>query len=225
MLVELRGTVVRSLDAVFVTDWFSETDELLDTSRADPGISPVGDVLAQVAPSGPAFATENNLALFNSLIYRAERRVSITSPYFVPEESLLAAIATAARRGVQVELFVGEIGDQFLVFHAQHSYYQDLLEAGVRIYLYPAPNILHAKHLSIDDDVAVIGSSNMDIRSFQLDPEVMVLLSGREVTDELRAVEDEYRRLSRELTRTECAQRSRRHRLVDDLARLTSAVQ
>lgn len=70
---------------------------------------------------------------------------------------------------MHVELFVSEIGDQFLVSHAQHSYYQDLLEAGVRIYLYPSPSVLHAKHLSIDDDVAVVGSSNMDIRSLQLD--------------------------------------------------------
>src|SRR5204863_4442563 len=144
---EVRGPVVRALDALFVTDWYSETDELLTSSREDggPGESR-GDLLAQLAPSGPAFRTENNLALFNSLIYRAERRISITSPYFVPDESLLGAILTAARRGVEVELFVGEIGDQFFVFHAQHSYYQDLLDAGVRIYLYPAPSILHAKH-------------------------------------------------------------------------------
>ena len=69
-------------------------------------------LLAQIAPSGPAFEAENNLALFNSLIYAAERRISITSPYFVPDESLLSAILTAARRGVAIELFVGAVGDQ-----------------------------------------------------------------------------------------------------------------
>ncbi len=124
-----------------------------------------------------------------------------------------------------VELFVGGIGDQFFVFHAQHSYYEELLDAGVRIYLYPAPSILHAKHLSVDEQVSVVGSSNMDMRSFQLDLEVMLMICGRAFTNELRAVEDEYRRVSHELTREEWAARTFMHGLADDLTRLTSAVQ
>jgi cardiolipin synthase len=143
----------------------------------------------------------------------------------VPDESLTAALMTAAHRGVAVELFVGERGDQFFVFHAQHSYYAQLLEAGVRIYLYPAPAILHAKHLSVDEKVAVVGSSNMDIRSFQLNLEVMLMICGETFVDEMRTVEDEYRRISRELTPAEWARRSYLHGLVDNLTRLTSAVQ
>ena len=121
----------------------------------------------QVVPSGPGFPDENNLRLFNTMIYGARRRISITSPYFVPDESLLYAMTTAAQRGVDVELFVSEVGDQFMVCHAQRSYYQALLQAGVRICLYPVPYILHSKHFSIDDDAAVLGSSNMDMRSFE----------------------------------------------------------
>lgn len=227
LLARVEGPIVREVEAIFVTDWFSETDEL-------PQITPVDAVaddddphtlLAQIAPSGPAFETENNLALFNSLIYAAERRISITSPYFVPDESLLGAILTAARRGVAVELFVCGIGDQILVFHAQHSYYEDLLRAGVRIYEYPAPTILHAKHISIDDLVSVVGSSNMDIRSFQLDLELMMLVSGRSFTDQLKAVEDEYRSVSTELTLDAWQRRGPVHGFVDGIARLTSAVQ
>ncbi len=226
LLAEVRGPVVHEIDAVFVSDWYSETDELLTSSREQaPPEGRQGDLLAQVAPSGPAFSTENNLSLFNTLIYYAQRRLSITSPYFVPDESLLSAITTAAHRGVAVELFVGGIGDQFFVFHAQHSYYEELLDAGVRIYLYPAPSILHAKHLSVDEQVSVVGSSNMDMRSFQLDLEVMLMICGRAFTDELRAVEDEYRRVSHELTREEWAARTFMHGLADDLTRLTSAVQ
>ena len=120
---------------------------------------------AQVLPSGPGYPTENNLRLFNTLIYGAQRRLSLTSPYFVPDESLLNAVTTAAQRGVEVELFVSEESDQFMVGHAQASYYKALLEAGIKIWLYPAPAILHSKHFTIDDDVAVIGSSNMDLRS------------------------------------------------------------
>jgi cardiolipin synthase len=104
-------------------------------------------------PSGPGFPDESNLRLFNSLIYSAQRRLSITSPYFVPDESLLYAITTAAQRGIDVELFVGEQGDQFMVHHAQCSYSTALLRAGVKIYLYPAPFVLHSKHFSVDDEV------------------------------------------------------------------------
>jgi cardiolipin synthase A/B len=226
LLVQVQGPVVHEVDALFVTDWYSETGQLLPSSAEQAVLGQrTGSLLCQIAPSGPAFEVENNLMLFNTLIYYAQRRLSITSPYFVPDESLLNAIATAARRGVAVELFVGEIGDQFLVFHAQHSYYQPLLEAGVRIYLYPAPNILHAKHMSVDELVTVVGSSNMDIRSFSLDLELSLMTCGREFADEMRAVEDEYREVSRELTLQEWSHRSRGHGLVDDLARLTSAVQ
>ena len=77
-----------------------------------------------------------------------------------------------------MQLFASEIGDQFMVYHAQRSYYEELLRAGVRIFLYPAPTILHAKHFTIDDDVAVIGSSNMDMRSFSLDLEISVMVRG-----------------------------------------------
>ena len=173
----------------------------------------------------PGFELENNLLLFNSLLYYAERRISITSPYFVPDESLSAAIVTAAKRGVDVELFVGEIGDQFGVFHAQHSYYQSLLEAGVRIWLYPKPSILHAKHVSVDDLVTVVGSSNMDIRSFNLDLELSLFSCDRGLADQMRAIEDEYRSISTEQKLEQWDQRGRWHRLADNVMRLTSAVQ
>jgi cardiolipin synthase A/B len=225
-LCEVHGPVVHEIDALFVTDWYCETEELLASSRelASPA-QRGGSLLAQVAPSGPAYDFENNLALFNSLLYHAERRVSITSPYFVPDQSLLGAITTAARRGVAVELFVGAIGDQFVVFHAQHSYYSELLEAGVRIYLYPGPNILHSKHISVDDQVAVVGSSNMDIRSFQLDLEVMLMVCGRTFVDQVKSVEDHYRSLSHELLAKDWNQRGFARSVIDNLMRLTSAVQ
>ena len=114
---------------------------------------------AQLLPSGPGYPTENNLRLFNTLIYGAQRRLSLTSPYFVPDESLLNAVTTAAQRGVDVELFVSEQSDQFMVGHAQASYYDALLAAGVKILMYPPPLILHGKHFTIDDTVADFFSS------------------------------------------------------------------
>ena len=124
-----------------------------------------------------------------------------------------------------VDLFVSEIGDQAMVWHAQRSYYEALLRAGVRIFQYPAPYILHAKHFTIDDDVAVIGSSNMDMRSFGLNLEVSLMVRGREFVQEMRGVEDGYREISKELTLAEWLKQPLRSTVLDNLARLTSALQ
>ncbi len=223
----LRGPVVASLGVVFATDWYSETGELLtlEAIESTSDTTSGSDFVCQVIPSGPGFSTENNLRAFTTLIYGAQRRVSITSPYFVPDESLLYAVTTAAQRGVDVELFVSAEGDQMMVAHAQSSFYRALLEAGVRIYLYPAPAVLHAKHFSLDDDVAVIGSSNMDIRSFALNYEVSTMFVDRAVVARVREVEDNYRRVSEELTLDVWTARSFRARYVDNVMRLTSALQ
>ncbi|MFN4000717.1 cardiolipin synthase [Microcella sp.] len=226
VMVRLEGPVVRELDAVFVTDWYSETDELLplDTSPVVLGDDPAL-LDAQVLPSGPSFENDNNLKLYTTLIHKAERQVSITSPYFVPDEAIQLAIITAASRGLLVELYVSEIGDQFFVYHAQRSYYEDLLRAGVRIYLYQAPTVLHSKHFTIDDDVAIVGSSNMDIRSFSLNMEVSVMVHGAEFVQRMRAIEASYRAASRELTLDEWVRRPWGEKVRDSIARLTSSLQ
>ena len=229
LMVELEGPVVAALDAVFASDWYAETDELLKVeTQAALGLvdaDALHGIAGQFVPSGPGFIAENNLRMFTTLIYSAQHRISLTSPYFVPDESLLYAVTTAAQRGVEVELFVSELSDQFMVGHAQASFYRALLEAGVRIYRYPAPYILHAKHFTIDDDVAVIGSSNMDLRSFALNYEVSLMLLGPEIVSRMVEVQDEYRRLSSELTLEEWRDRPARLRYLDNVFRLTSALQ
>ncbi len=147
------------------------------------------------------------------------------SPYFVPDEALLLAVTTACQRGLQVELFVSEEGDQAMVYHAQRSYYEMLLKAGVKIWMYRKPYILHSKSMTIDDEVAIVGSSNMDMRSFGLNMEISMLVRGEEFVREMRAIEDGYRALSRELTRAEWEQQPLRSTVLDNLARLTSALQ
>ncbi|QYJ04833.1 PLDc N-terminal domain-containing protein [Nocardioides panacisoli] len=227
----VQGPLARLLDGVFVTDWYTETGELLGEAPTAGNTAPVDHSAAsdpgvgQVVPSGPGVVAENNLRLFTALVYGATRRVSLTSPYFVPDESLLYAVTTAAHRGVEIELFVGEEGDQLMVHKAQCSYYRALLEAGVRIWLYEPPLVLHAKHLSIDDDVVVLGSSNMDLRSFALNYEVSTLLTGTDVVVAMRAVEDGYRARSRELLLEEWERRPRRTRFGENVFRLTSALQ
>jgi cardiolipin synthase len=259
LVTRVQGPAVAGLNAVFLSDWFTETDELptrdvpapatplepavpeaaapaavgagtpprpLATwTAAVPARAQEGSLFCQVVPSGPGYEGENNLRLFLALMFSAQRRIIITSPYFVPDEAMVYGITSACERGVEVQLFVSELGDQGPVFHAQRSYYAQLLRAGVRIFRYPAPYILHAKHVSIDDDVAVIGSSNMDIRSFLLDLEVLLLIHGESFVADLRAVEAKYRAISSELTLEEWTAEPLRSTVLDGLARLTSALQ
>ena len=229
LVVRLDGPIVSGLNAIFITDWYVETDQLLarEARLVEPTFlaPPREEIDCQLVPSGPGFPGENNLRLFLALLYYAQERIVITSPYFVPDESMLNAILTAIERGVHVELFVSEIADQWLVGHAQRSYYEQLLEAGVVIWMYKAPTILHAKHFTIDDEVAVVGSSNMDIRSFQLNSEISLMVRGRHFVAELRQVEQSYRDNSRQLTREEWAKQPMRSTIADNLARLTSALQ
>ena len=226
LMVRFEGPIVAGINALFVTDWYSETNELLlrETPNATrPKLPHALD--AQVVPSGPGFDLENNLRLFNALVYSAQRKVIITSPYFVPDDSMLYAITNAAYRGLDVQLFASEVADQAVVYHAQRSYYEALLRAGVRIWLFRAPTLLHAKHFTIDDDVAVVGSSNMDMRSFSLDFEISIMLHGREAVNRLREIEQSYRENSIEITLDEWLKRPRRSKVLDNTARLTAAVQ
>jgi cardiolipin synthase len=225
-MVRFEGPIVAGINALFVTDWYSETDEMLmretDSVPREKILNPID---AQVVPSGPGFDLENNLRLFDSLVYNAQHRVIITSPYFVPDDSMLYAITSAAYRGLDVQLFVSAVADQPLVFHAQRSYYEALLRAGVRIWLYESPTVLHAKHFTIDDEVAVIGSSNMDMRSFTLNYEISVMVRGRHIVAKLREIEDGYRSESSELLLDDWLTRPLRSKILDNTARLTAAVQ
>ena len=227
-MARVEGPVVQEIDAIFVTDWYSETDEIPGSTAvaATADDDDPATLLAQIAPSGPAFDSENNLALFNSLIYAAEHRV-------VDHEPLLRARTSPCSRPSSPPPAAASPSSCSSARSATSSWCstpstrttRSCCEAGVRIYEYPAPTILHAKHMSIDDLVSVVGSSNLDIRSFQLDLELTMLVSGRSFTDGLKAVEDEYRARSKELTLEKWQGRGVLHAFVDGVARLTSAVQ
>jgi cardiolipin synthase A/B len=223
--IKITGEIVMELEAVFAMDWYTETGERLGAEIELVDDPEVDEVPMQLLPSGPGYLTIPNLRLFTGLVHRAQRSLSLTSPYFVPDDSLLEAITTAGYRGVAVELFVSEQADQFVVQHAQASYYDVLLEAGVRIYLYPKPTVLHAKHFTVDDMVGIIGSSNMDYRSFGLDYEITLMSTGKQFVADLQEVANEYRAVSRELTLDEWRRRPKGQRYVDNVMRLVSALQ
>ncbi|GAA1116268.1 cardiolipin synthase [Nesterenkonia jeotgali] len=226
--VVLTGPAVTGLDIVFASDWYAETNEnlgekLLVDLEADEASS--GGSLVQVVPSGPGFPDENNLRLFNDLIYQATDRIIISTPYLVPDDSLLYALTNAAHRDVEVMVLVSKKADQFTVQHAQQSYYQILLEAGVRIFRYPDPDVLHAKFMIIDEHVAVLGSSNMDMRSFSLNLEVTLMIVDVAKVAEIEEVFTRYLLLSTELDQKEWARRPWHVRYLDNTFRLTSGLQ
>ncbi|ROR65106.1 phospholipase D-like domain-containing protein [Agrococcus jenensis] len=221
--IELSGPPVRALDVLFWSDWWAETNELVElaTSESETG----GDLLASAIPSGPGFEGEINLRVFVELVHAAEDRITIVSPYFVPDDAMRYAITSAAMRGVQVELYASEIGDQFWTYHAQRSYYEELLRAGVRIILFEKPTVLHSKFMTFDDRVSVIGSSNIDLRSFGLNFEVSMLIEGTSMVAQLHGIAEGYRRQSTELQLDDWMARPRVAQLFDSVARLTSALQ
>jgi cardiolipin synthase len=221
MVARVIGPVVLELQAVFAADWFLETEQVL----AEPGIfpqqQPQGHVIAQVLPSGPDFPEAGIEHLITALIHGAHSRVVITTPYFIPSEPLLQALETAVLRGVDVHLVLSRPIDHLLVNLAQRSYYAELLETGVKIHLYRS-RLLHAKHLSIDDTVSLIGSSNVDIRSFVLNSEVSLVLFDRSITARLRQEQEHCFAASDRLDLETWNRRPLAEKAVENIARLMS---
>ncbi|HIW47243.1 MAG TPA: cardiolipin synthase [Candidatus Yaniella excrementigallinarum] len=228
MMARIEGPTVASLDLVFAADWFSETGRQLQQDLRGVRETEIHDhegPAAQIIPSGPGFSQENNLRAFNHLFYSAMDTIRVVTPYLVPDDSMLYALTSAAQRGVRVEVLVVRRADQVAVHHAQQSYYEQLLRSGVHIYRYPDPDVLHAKLLTIDDDVGVFGSSNMDMRSFSLNSEVTVMVVGPEEVAKLGDIIDGYQAQCDHLTLKEWLARPRYKRWLDNVYRLTSALQ
>jgi len=221
VMARVAGPVVLELQYVFSADWYLETGEAFTDAAYFPRAAPAGTVAAQALPSGPAFPTSNNQRLIVALVHGARRRVVLTTPYFVPDEPLLQALETAVLRGVDVRLVVTAGGNQPIVALAQESYYTELLRAGVAVQKYRA-GFLHAKHLTVDDAIAVVGTSNLDIRSFVLNAEVLLLLYDRDTTTSLIAEQERTLAGCDTLTLAEWQQRPFRRKLAQNVARLFS---
>lgn len=229
LCVRVVGPVVIQLEAAFVTDWYAETGELLDPRKYPElqrtGWHAQGTALCQVLPSGPGFDDENNLRLFTGLINAAQRRLVIVNPYFVPDDALMLAVTSAALRGVKVTLINSEAVDQLFVASAQKSYYEQLLRAGVEVLQYKLPILLHSKTIAVDDQIAMIGSSNLDIRSFTLNLEVSLVVYDTAVVAELSKIFDTYIARSKRVELNTWQSRPATQRLIENVARLTAALQ
>lgn len=225
LVAHFQGPTVNEAAAVFASDWYCESGEILKDFMTNSISSPKGAQIAQVIPSGPGYPYENNLKFFVSLIQSAEKSVTITNPYLVPDESLLNALLSASLRGVKVSILNSEAMDQWMVGHAQRSYYEELVNAGVTISLYKKPQLVHEKFMAIDDEVAIIGSSNLDVRSFVLNHECTIAVYDVATAKALVKHHNELLRSSTQVNLATWRKRSGWQSFLDSIARLTSALQ
>ncbi|HWW63664.1 MAG TPA: cardiolipin synthase [Sphingomonadaceae bacterium] len=221
LVCRVEGPVVAEMAGVVRADWCLETDHL---PGGEPDIPPpVGDASAQLLPSGPDYPLEGFETLLTWQLHQARERVVIATPYFIPDEDVLGAMRTAAARDVTIDLILSATVDQHLVNLAQRSYYDDLLRAGVRVHLY-RDYLLHAKNVSIDGALAIVGSSNVDLRSFQLNAEVSLLLFDAGSVAAVEAVQHGYLAHSDTLSLAAWRRRPLPIRLLENIARLMGSL-
>jgi cardiolipin synthase len=197
--LRLVGAAVRWLQLVFLEDWHYATGHAPMEAIYFPD-PPRGARCVQIVASGPDHDWEAIRNMYFAAIASAEERVLVTTPYFVPDEPILAALVTAALRGVDVRVMVPRRSDSWLVTIAGRSYFDDLIRAGVHVYEY-LPGMLHAKTLVVDRDFAAIGTANMDNRSFRLNFEVSAIAHDEAVATRLAEIFEEDARRARVVQR------------------------
>ena len=170
---------------------YHEQPDIGSTSIVIPKKPIVKGVLAQLIPSAPQVTAHVIYNTLVTVIHRANKRIRITTPYFVPDEALSGALTIAAKRGVEVTLIVPEKVDSFLVQHASQAYYQELLKAGVNIALFTG-GLLHTKTVVVDDDYCLFGTVNIDMRSFYLNMEVSLAIYTPEMVAQVADCQEVY---------------------------------
>ena len=198
-MTRFEGPIARQNQYLFSSDWMAETGEdISDLLRQPLGFTEPG-LAAQVIGTGPTVRYSAMPEIFESLIYTARRELVISTPYYVPDEPLQAALCACARRGVKTTIIFPMRNDSWVVGAASRSYYDNLLSAGVRIFEFKG-GLLHTKSLTLDGEISLIGSANMDRRSFELNYENNILLYDRSLTEDILQRQKEYILNSRPVT-------------------------
>lgn len=182
----LEGPVVQHYVNIFRSDWQFATGRSLELCRSGGTDAAAGDVTLQVVPSGPDVSGDPLYSALVSAVYQAKQRLWIVTPYFIPDEALAQALHMAAYRGVEVRVMVPEISNHRLADMARAPYLRDLQQAGGEILLYQQ-GMLHAKALLSDNDLAVLGSANLDMRSLFLNYETGLLVYSSQAVQQVRA--------------------------------------
>ncbi len=195
VMVRCTGPVVWQSQHLFAGDWMSAGDESLVELLRQPAEPGDGGLIGQVIGSGPADQHSGVPQLFATLLYNARSTVMITTPYYVPNETIQSALCACARRGVMTTIIFPRRNDSRIVAAASRSFYPELLDSGVRIHEFEG-GLLHAKTFTMDNEISLIGSANMDRRSFELNFENNLLLQDPAFTAALRRQQFEYLRQS-----------------------------
>lgn len=219
LVARCTGPIVLAMDAVIQADWFLETKH--PPANNPPVPARTGEAVLQLLPSGADYPLEGFETLLVWQLHQARQRAILVSPYFIPDDGVFGALRTAATRGVEIDIVVSQVVDQRLVNFAQRSYYDDLLRVGVRIHEY-RDFLLHAKNVSIDGQVAIVGSSNVDLRSFQLNEEVSLFLLDAQSAEALEAIQRGYIAASDPVDAAAWAKRGRPMMFAENMARLIS---
>ncbi len=225
-MVRAEGAVVAPLALTMLGDWTLETGERLSEIAGKGGFHQAhsaggGDV--QIVPSGPGQTEDGLLQMLLSTVNSARDELVLTTPYFVPDDSLLRALRGAAARGVKVSMIVPEKVDSLLTRYASRSFYDELMDCGVSLFLY-RKGLLHTKSISADRRISMFGTVNLDMRSIWINYEVAAFVYSARFGEELRALQQSYMDDSDLLDPAEWATRSRYQRFLENLFRLTSPV-
>ncbi|MFP4144599.1 MAG: cardiolipin synthase [Phycisphaeraceae bacterium] len=215
------GPVVAQLQMVFLDDWAFETGRQLTGPALFPPLEPTGPVWAQAVPTGPNHEAETFRRVLVAAINVARERIIITTPYLVPDEPTTLALSMAIDRGAEVTIQVPEKSDHPIVAAAGRWYFEQLMDMGVSLHRYGG-GMLHAKTLTVDDAFALLGSANIDVRSFYLNFEINVLLYGDAITGQLREAQQEYLASSRKVDPEQWHQRPIVKQYVESAAALLS---
>jgi cardiolipin synthase len=177
-MMRFEGPIARQNQALFASDWMAHVDDDITDLLRQPILPVPPGLPAQVIGTGPTVRYSAMPEMFESLIYSARRELVITTPYYVPDDPMQSALCASAYRGVATTIVFPARNDSWIVGAASRSYYRDLLTAGVRIFEYVG-GLLHTKSLTLDGEVTLIGSANMDRRSFELNYENNILFTIR----------------------------------------------
>ena len=223
--LRIDGPGVFYLQYLFLTDWkfCCNKDVALDEFQFQAPATHKEDSFLQVAASGPESKQPSVLFSLLQAIFLAKKEILITTPYFIPGDSILEALKIAALSGLSVKLLVPGVCDSKLVNAASKSYYEDLLCAGVEVYVYQK-GFVHAKTLVADGHLSIIGTANMDYRSFELNFEANVLIYDRPFAQELRSVFYKDLEEAEKIDKDEWCKRPAHVQLPERLARLFSHV-
>lgn len=218
--LKVQGGAVTSLGIIFLIDWYFVCQELLlDKQNYLPHRGNDSNVSIQTVASGPDSDWASIQQAYFSMIHMAKRNVYISTPYFMPGETTLNALKTAAMSGVDVKILLPKKSDSLLTYWCTRSYVAELLEAGVKVHWYEK-GFNHSKVILIDDLVASVGTANMDIRSFEQNFEVNLIIYNNDFVKQLTCIINDDFRNSRLETESSWILRKRKARIKESLARL-----